>query len=474
MSNKPAKRVVFDAFPNQQTFIEKALSGKYRILVYGGAIRGGKTFVLLALFMFLCRIYPGSRWAIVRKNLKRLKQNTRPSINKLLSSNWTVKEAEQRFIYKNGSEIMFIPENIEKDPTLEAFKGLEVNGFGLEEVSELRLKTFEKCKERAGTYIISPTPKNGQPKPLTIMTVNPTKTWVKDVVYDPWKIDKLPGYIYYLQARAHDNPHVTQDQWDQWSTMSKYEYMVFVEGNWDVTLKTPNAFWYNFDTNKHVFGVFPDPKKPIHVSIDSNALPYCTATFWQIDQEQKTVFQIAEVCAKDPYNQASGLAQLCGDYLDDIEYDEILQVYGDQTTKSQNTIDPKGRAFFQIFVEEIEKKYRTIDRITSSNPPVIKTAQFVNHMLENYDGWDVQIAETCKFSISDYLTVQKSDDGTMAKPRIKDDSGNSYEEFGHISDTMRYFFYSCLNSVYYKWDNRHSTPGKFEAVEIEDNIFDEN
>ena len=46
----------------------------YKVLGYGGGVRGGKTFVTLAILLRLCNIFPDSRWHIIRSELR---ENTR-------------------------------------------------------------------------------------------------------------------------------------------------------------------------------------------------------------------------------------------------------------------------------------------------------------------------------------------------------------------------------------------------------------
>lgn len=476
------KNVVFEAFPKQQQFIDAVMSGLYKYLTYGGAIRGGKTFVAIAVAILLCRIFPRSRWTIVRKDLKRLRDNTRPSLDKFLEgSGWKIKEPGE-FTSPEGSKLLFMGENFDKDKTLERFKGHETNGFILEEVSEIREATFYKCMERAGSYIITPEPKAGQPPPLIIMTCNPTQSWIKNLVYDPWKAGKLPKDMFYLPAFADDNPHLSEEYRESLRNLPTYEYEVFVKGNWDITLKTPNAFWHAIDVNKHVKPVFYDDKSTVHVSIDANTMPYCTATFWQIFPDRKLVQQFGEVIArprrKDDQNSidrnhAGGLGVLVSEFLHSIDYTDVLFVYGDATTKNQNAIDEKKRSFFDIFLESVKENFKVQDRIGRNNPQVVKTGEFVNAIYAGYDSWQIEISETCKESLSDYLTVKTDMDGTMQKKKVTDDDGNSYEEFGHCSDTKRYFFYEAMPEIFAEWDDRFSDPSPPIVEVIEHDPFDE-
>jgi len=464
------KTVIFDAFPKQETFISAVLSRKYGVLIYGGAMRGGKTYVALATLLLLCKLFPGSRWAVIRKNSLRLKKNVRPSFNKLTKEiPLKIHETLQTFEFENGSKILFLPENLEKDPTLEAFRGLEINGAVLEEMSELSETLFNILQTRIGSHLIVPEPKNGKPPGVIIGTCNPTqKEWVK-LIHDQWVKGLLPAHIYYLQSRIYDNPFFANDKefMDKTKTWSIYEREVFIEGNWDFVIKTPNAFWHSFSM-EHIKPLYYQDTTTIHVSIDSNSAPYCSASFWQVLPGQKEVFQFHEIAAADPYNHAGGLAVLTSEYLKEIEYNDIVYVYGDATTKNQNTIDPLKRSFFDLFIEEMQDNFETVDYIQRSNPSVTKTAAFVNALYEFYGGWSVHIGELCKKSISCYMTVTKDMDGTMKKKKELDSLGNTFEPYGHFSDCKRYFLFVCLGEVYSAWNDRFSESHAPIAIPQED------
>lgn len=230
--------ILFDAFPKQQLFLEAVFSGKYKYLMYGGAIRGGKTFVGEAAIILLAKKYPGSRWAIVRKDLPTLRRNTIPSFLKIKpdgfcgpirQDTWTVKCA-------NGSEIIFFPESLKQDPDLERWKGLEVNGFLLEEASEISQKGFNKAIERAGSWII-PVKKAGQiveqPPPLILLTVNPSAGWVRQIFYEPWKQGRLLPPHFFMPAYAKDNPFNSTQYLESLEQLPLHEYKRFVLGDWD-------------------------------------------------------------------------------------------------------------------------------------------------------------------------------------------------------------------------------------------------
>ena len=92
---------------------------------YGGAIRGGKTFCILTILTILCKMFPKSKWVVVRADMPALTQTTIPSIEKILisSPNWKWSRDKSNYFVKhsNGSKIIFKGENITSDHELNDF-----------------------------------------------------------------------------------------------------------------------------------------------------------------------------------------------------------------------------------------------------------------------------------------------------------------------------------------------------------------
>lgn len=220
--------------PKQAEFARALFSGQFKYLLYGGAIRGGKTYAMLLLVLALARIYKGSRWAVVRKDLPTIKRNTLPSFQKVAPRGFCgqVNRTDWFVDCANGSRIIFFPESVASDPDLDRWKGLEVNGFALEEVNELQEKSFHKAIERAGSWIC----RDRQPPPVIMATCNPTLGWVKQRFYDPWVKGSLEAPWYYLPAKIGDNPHLPASYIDGLATLKATDpsaYARFVEGDWE-------------------------------------------------------------------------------------------------------------------------------------------------------------------------------------------------------------------------------------------------
>jgi hypothetical protein len=451
------KQVLFNPFPKQLEFLEAIFSGKFSFILYGGAIRGGKTFAGLGALLLLCKMYPGSRWAVVREDLQQIKKTVYPSWNKIKPEKFIKSHNMDTHTVTctNGSQIIFMGENYDRDKELEQFKGLEVNGFLLEEISGHTEIMLTKAFERSGSYII---PEGKQPPPIVIGTCNPTRSWVKEKVYDRWKAGTLPDGWLYIQSRIFDNPYIPEDYKKSLKdNLPRYQYEVFVEGNWDIQLKTGGEFWKSFELEDHVRPTRYKPA-PLHISVDQNVVPYITMTIWQ--GEGKEVRQIDEILNKHPKNTTKDLAKSFIEWTRKVNHNDVVYLYGDRTSLKEDTNLKKGENFFTIIRDVIAVHFKVIIRLPSVNPSVSMSAAFINACYEyNFDGISITIGENCKTSISDYIEVKEDSDGTMKKIREKDPkTGVTFERWGHCSDTKRYFLTQYFVESYRKFQRHPISP----------------
>lgn len=244
----------FEATPVQVRLLDTLTDGESRLIGFGGGIRGTKTWGSLAALITLCRVFPGSRWAVVRKDLKRLRDTTIPSFEKLRTLTggfmgpvqqsgdneaWLARAA-------NGSRILFRGESIDKDPKLLRFHGYEVNGFLLEEADELSERTFVKAIERAGTWIV---PQGEQPPPYVLATFNPCAGWPRRRFYLPWRDGSLSRPYAFIPSTAADNPFISDEQRAAWREMPDAEYRRFVLGDWEAI---SGAYYDTLDPSVHL------------------------------------------------------------------------------------------------------------------------------------------------------------------------------------------------------------------------------
>lgn len=446
-------------------------SERFDFILYGGAIRGGKTVWGLSALLVLCQIYPKSRWCVIREDLEKIRTTTIPSFTKLEPSG-KLRQSPYEYTHPNGSVILFKSENYALDKDLDWMKGLEVNGILFEEINECQKQTFFKGFERSGTWII--TNAKYQPNPILLATCNPTYGWVKELIYDRWKIGTLPERWKYIAAKITDNVdkngklNLPQAYIDNLNNLPTFEYMVFVEGNWDIQLKTGGEFLRSFELSKHVRPIKREFDKTIHVSIDSNVYPYIAISVFQLikDGDKWIIRQIDELPASDPDNSAQRAGKKIAKYLEG--YNQPVFIYGDRSTKSRNNIDDNKRSFFQIINESIKSEgFVTVDKMDKHAPSVASIGDFVNAIFDGIiNNIQIEIGENCKASISDYIETKTDKDGSILKKRVTDPKTKvSYEPHGHLTDCLKDFIYQAFLDEYNSWIKRFDSVKSFSYSE---------
>ncbi len=450
VENKP----LYKPFPPQRELLRQATSGEKDIILYGGAIRGGKTFGALGVLLFLCKVYKQSKWAVVRTDLQKLKQTTIPSFFKICPKSFMVSfnRNTNTVTFKNGSQLIFFGENYARDKELNRWRGLEVNGFLLEEVNELQEKSFYKAIERAGSHII-----DSDPPPLVICTCNPSQNWVKEKFYDLWKKKELNKRWSYIPAKITDNPYIPEKYKQNLKNMPRYEYQVFVEGDWDLLLKTGVEFYKEFNIEKHVKPIVYNPKLPIWLSFDENVHPYFAASLWQV--YGKKAVQFDELCMKPPKNT---IRDMISEFSRRYPYHQSgLLITGDATSQKQTVRTESGYDLYRLIQTGLSN-YKPQLRVPPSNPPVFMRGQFINNIFCNQTGGiEIVIGENCKNTILDLQNVKQAEDDTKLKVTIKDTkTGISYQEWGHLSDCLDYAITRIFNSEFENF-RRGDRPFKF-------------
>jgi hypothetical protein len=333
----------------------RAVFDKRRIettYAYGGAVRGGKTFVILYCLHLLCRNYPGSKWVVVREDLPALKTTTIPSFNKLIEADkygkWNY-STPITFKYTNGSQIIFKPESITTDKELNSFLGLECNGFFLEQAEELTESMYDMALQRTGSHYIDP-----MPKPYIFMSFNPSQTWTKEKIYIPYKENSLQSKIYYQEALPSDNPHVTKEQWESWDMLPEELKARMIKGDW-TDFGGKNLWLYSFRPSLHLQDDLEfDPYLPIYECYDFNYSP-TTCLLLQVVKERQSegggMFFLKE------FSVDGGTERLCNEvnrYFDNElkDYKGFSYVTGDV---SGNQRDTRGNSTDYEIIQRIRK-----------------------------------------------------------------------------------------------------------------------
>ena len=230
-------------------------------------------------------------------------------------------------------------------------------------------------------------------------------------------------------------------------------FQVYALGEWG-HIRTGAEFFPSFNRGT-VCGDHPyNPELPIHVCMDSNVLPYVTATFFQKEYKPDDVQQVTqfdELPIESPNNSARKAARVIAGRLLEYHYEDKVYLHGDASGKAANTIDEQNRSFFDLVIDELEKEgMDVVDCISKKNPSVSASGEFINAVWDGrVPGVVIKIDNSCHTSIDDYQAVQKDENGAMAKIKVKDPvSKLSYEAHGHCSDCLRYACTDLLRSQF--------------------------
>lgn len=313
----------FSLTKRQSLAYRLASRGDKRVVVFGGAIRGGKTWWLLLTLSVLALKYPRSRWVVIRKTFPDLKRTTYPSFNSILHNG--LQQYVESFVngvvkFKNGSELLFMAESFNEDKELNRFRGLEVNGAGLDEVNELQEVTFYKVLERIGSWNQA----QGNPPIVCLATCNPANNWVKTLIYERHKANELPKTWSYISSKITDNPYLSSEYLESLKELPAIQYARFVEGDWDVTDEVSNPFLYNWDDKLHVDdSAILNPNTPVYFAVDFNINPLCALVIQEVSGGCVVVDEISidkgsidALCDRiEGYSIPSGLIRICGDAM---------------------------------------------------------------------------------------------------------------------------------------------------------------
>lgn len=234
-------------------------------------------------------------------------------------------------------------------------------------------------------------------------------------------------------------------------------YNVYALGEWGV-IRTGSEFFSSFNRGVHTGVCEYDPTLPVHISVDSNVLPYISCTYWQIslDGGKKHIRQIGETCADSPNNTVRKAAKLVAKRLHEMGVDKVI-LHGDASTRAANNIDDEKRSFHDLFIDTLQKEGTdVVDKVSNKNPSVPMSGEFINAIFDAVlPGLQITIDENCKVSTEDYMSVQKDVNGGILKTKVKNKiTMQTYEEHGHISDTFRYVVVDMLREEFLLFSNR--------------------
>lgn len=402
------------------TVLESAFGDNdFRYLFYGGAIRGGKTYACLVSLVILCKLFPGSKWFVIRKSFTSMQETTLPTMEKILGGGAAVKWSRDKSNYyveflRTKSRIYFTGEDFNRDPKLDWMLGLECNGFFLEQVEELQELTLDMCISRAGSWLIDP-----MPTPLILGSFNPTLTWVRTKIHVPWTEGLLNAPFFYQDANAEDNPFVTAEQWKNWQNMDDQLYSQFIGGSWEFA-KPANVFAYSFDEKKHHRDVFYNSDFPLYASFDFNVEPI-TCLMGQHDLAWVSIVKEHRLLVSDIWALT--------DHIIANHPEAFFMVTGDASGRARSAISRGNKTYYQIIKDQLVLSTNQI-KVPRANPSVRNTRVLTNALFAKHDNYFIN-TKACPHLTLDLNGVVVDEKGDIDKDKDKRKT--------HLLDCLRYY-----------------------------------
>lgn len=415
--------------PRQWEYFSDVLKGvtgqsEKRHFFYGGAIRGGKSFVSAALLLAFAKKYQNSRWHIFRSDFPALNATIIPTFEKILAGNsnygWN-RDKSNFFLYNRATDarIYFRGENISHDQNLENLLGLETNGIFYEQIEELSEKLWNIGNSRNGSWYI-----DNMPTPITLATFNPTQKWIKQKVHEPFINGTLPKNYHYQLAFPTDNAFVTQEQKLNWENLDERYKRQFILGDWSNFDNDGSRWAYSFDSSKHMKAVELSKNIEIILSFDFNKDPICCSVMQIPNSNTIKIKETIKLANSDIY-------QLC-EVIKTKYGNQLFIVTGDASGNNLNAMVRDNLNYYKIIREQLNLSIQQF-RVPTINPPIAENRVLVNSLLSR---GNIEIDPNgCKSLQFDLENVSVLPDGTLKKMDRNDPAQQA--------DALDTFRYAC-------------------------------
>ena len=428
------------------------------IFIYGGS-SSSKSYSIIQSIILQCLLAETSNTMVLRKYGADIKDSVYADFKEQLESYnlGQITDAQINLIKcSNGARIRFRGlDDSEKIKGLATFKRVF-----LEEITQFEHEDFKQIRKRL----------RGRPGQQIIAAWNPTDEhhWIKTKVIDSFDWENEPhdldpqsfvkrsvcGSAVCIKTTYLDNYWVvghptnpkigfydrhTVEDFNRDKKFDPNYYRIYALGEYGL-LSTGAEIYKQFNEQRNVFDNTLRKDRKLYLSFDENVLPYVTLTLWQGDSRLKELRQIGEICAESPRNTLEDLLQMFMSKYPDR--DIPLVITGDRTSIKEDVKLKKGENFFKIIETRLmEAGYNLTRNLPSKNPSIVNRIAFINDIFSGSGrtGCKVFLHEKAVKTIKDVKYCPEDADGTKLKTKKKNKTtGQSYEIWGHCSDTMDY------------------------------------
>lgn len=418
-------------------------------VLYGGAAGGGKSWMGCNWQIMRRLDYPGTRGAICRDELKRLKRTTLQTLFDCWTDFWQFNEAGVTMHYNeqsgsirfsNKSEIILLDlHQYPADPDFAALGSLEITDAFIDEATEVTLKAFQILSSRV-RYKLDLLP---VPEPKILLAGNPAHNWVKfrfvnDEEGNPVELKPYQAFVPALLS-DNPNPEFRRVYGQQLEKLGQYDRQRLLLGDWNAMKREGGEAFYSFDPDVHIQHIPFLSEIPVcHLTFDQNVVPYITCLAAQCQYTESGVLQIRifkEYCLKHPRNKTQAVCEAWA--MDYGGQTSEVFIYGDASGSKTDT--RAAQSDYDIAVNTLRRWVSARSkRVQRSNPEVRKRVLFLCAIFEGkIPGVEIVIDRNCHNLIQDLLLIKEDANGGKLKEKASE-NGVSFEKLGHTSDALEY------------------------------------
>ena len=382
---------------------------KYDALICDGAVRSGKTSIMMWAFVdWAMREFDGQRFGICGKTVDSATKNiVVPFISMTL--------AKERYVMRWRRA----------DKVLEVRRGGATNYFEVFGGKDESSYALIQGRTLAGVLLdeVALMPRSFAEQALTRCSVDGAKMWFscnpespQHWFYTEWIKRAEERNALHLHFEMSDNPGLSQKTLERYQAMfAGVFYDRYIRGLWVVA---EGLVYQIFDPAKHVTNELPDRGR-YYISVDYGTLNPFSAGLW---------------CLKD--GVATRIREFyysgrTGRQLTDSEYYEKLEELAGGLPIERIVIDPSAASMITEIIRR--DKYPVIKAVNDVIPGISYTAALLQ-------AGRIKIGSSCKDAIREFGLYRWDEDSQTDKVIKEDD---------HAMDDIRYFCYTILRREFF-------------------------
>lgn len=221
--------------PKQKTVVDLVNDPTIHTIVLFGPVGTGKTDIAAYVMWSIALEFPKSFIPIFRKNLSTARTSVIPSYLNMADKMNLVEGKHYKYdktnhfikVLTNKSTMPFVEADETKDRQGRKIKGMNATANHLDEPDEISEIMYVTAVSRRGRKN-----EHGQPS-ISILTMNPNETYLKQMFYDKWKNGTLPKGVAVVEFTLEDswqslqeieNLKTNSNGWQQRYLYNNWEY----------------------------------------------------------------------------------------------------------------------------------------------------------------------------------------------------------------------------------------------------------